>query len=93
MAFAEGGIVSGPTSGIVGEAGPEAVIPLKQGGVPRDDETRKDDEQMIREMQEMKKALYQMLKLMGDGKTTINLDGRVLAEVTATQMQTIAAGL
>ena len=48
---------------------------------------------MIREMQEMKKALYQMLKLMGDGKTTINLDGRVLAEVTATQMQTIAAGL
>ena len=69
------------------------MIPLKQGGVPRDDETRKDDEQMIREMQEMKKALYQMLKLMGDGKTTINLDGRVLAEVTATQMQTIAAGL
>ena len=69
------------------------MIPLKQGGIPRDDETRKDDEQMIREMQEMKKALYQMLKLMGDGKTTINLDGRVLAEVTATQMQTIAAGL
>ena len=30
--FAEGGIVSGPTAGIVGEAGPEAVIPLDRLG-------------------------------------------------------------
>ena len=26
--FAEGGIVTGPTLGLVGEAGPEAIIPL-----------------------------------------------------------------
>jgi hypothetical protein len=27
--FAEGGIVTGPTIGLIGEAGPEAIIPLK----------------------------------------------------------------
>ena len=36
-AFAEGGLVSAPTLGLVGEAGyPEAVIPLKHGAVPVD---------------------------------------------------------
>ena len=29
--FAEGGIVTGPTLGVVGEAGPEAIIPLDRG--------------------------------------------------------------
>lgn len=29
--FAEGGIVNGPMLGLVGEAGPEAIIPLKKG--------------------------------------------------------------
>jgi len=32
--FADGGMVSRPTLGMVGEAGPEAVIPLKGGNVP-----------------------------------------------------------
>ena len=31
-AFAQGGIVRRPTLGLVGEAGPEAVIPLGRGG-------------------------------------------------------------
>jgi hypothetical protein len=31
-AFAKGGIVTGPTIGLIGEAGPEAVIPLGRGG-------------------------------------------------------------
>jgi hypothetical protein len=31
-AFAEGGIVTGPTMGLVGEAGPEAIIPLDRLG-------------------------------------------------------------
>jgi len=30
--FAEGGIVSQPTIGLLGEAGPEAVIPLDRAG-------------------------------------------------------------
>ena len=34
--FADGGIVERPTLGVVGEAGPEAVIPLRNGSVPVD---------------------------------------------------------
>ena len=34
LGFAEGGIVSRPTAAMVGEAGPEAIIPLKHGSVP-----------------------------------------------------------
>ena len=30
--FANGGIVTGPTLGLVGEAGPEAIIPLDRAG-------------------------------------------------------------
>ena len=32
--FADGGMVNRPTLGMIGEAGPEAVIPLKGGNVP-----------------------------------------------------------
>jgi hypothetical protein len=32
MPFAEGGIVMGPMVGLVGEAGPEAIIPLDRMG-------------------------------------------------------------
>ena len=31
-ALAEGGIVTGPTLALIGEAGPEAVVPLDKGG-------------------------------------------------------------
>jgi len=31
-ALAEGGIVTSPTTALIGEAGPEAVIPLDKGG-------------------------------------------------------------
>jgi SLT domain-containing protein len=33
-AFAKGGIVTRPTFGLIGEAGPEAVIPLNRMGAP-----------------------------------------------------------
>jgi hypothetical protein len=36
VGLAEGGIVSGPTSAVVGEAGPEAVVPLPAQGVKMD---------------------------------------------------------
>jgi phage-related minor tail protein len=32
MPFADGGIVSSPTLGLVGEAGPEAIVPLDRAG-------------------------------------------------------------
>jgi TP901 family phage tail tape measure protein len=36
LGFAEGGVVTSPTLGLIGEAGAEAVIPLKNGAVPVD---------------------------------------------------------
>ncbi|MPN38853.1 hypothetical protein SDC9_186378 [bioreactor metagenome] len=32
--FASGGIVTGPTPALIGEAGPEAVVPLTNGAIP-----------------------------------------------------------
>jgi hypothetical protein len=36
LGFAEGGVVSSPTLGLLGESGAEAVIPLKNGSIPVD---------------------------------------------------------
>jgi hypothetical protein len=80
MQFAKGGVVNRPTNAIIGEAGPEAVIPL-------------ENSELVKEMREIRKATQQLVKIIGDGKTTINLDGRVLAESTGLQMYDIANGL
>ena len=80
MEFAKGGVVNRPTNAIIGEAGPEAVIPL-------------ENSELVKEMREIRKATQQLVKIIGDGKTTINLDGRVLAESTGLQMYDIANGL
>ena len=80
MEFAEGGVVNKPTNAIIGEAGPEAVVPL-------------ENSELVKEMKEIRKATQQLVKIIGDGKTTINLDGRVLAESTGLQMYDIAQGM
>jgi hypothetical protein len=80
MQFAKGGVVSKPTNAIIGEAGPEAVVPL-------------ENSELVKEMREIRKATQQLVKIIGDGKTTINLDGRVLAESTGLQMYDIAQGM
>ena len=46
-----------------------------------------------KEMKEIRKATQQLVKIIGDGKTTINLDGRVLAESTGLNMYDIAQGM
>ena len=80
MEFAEGGVVNKPTNAIIGEAGPEAVVPL-------------ENSELVKEMKEIRKATQQLVKIIGDGKTTINLDGRVLAESTGLNMYDIAQGM
>ena len=80
MEFAEGGVVNKPTNAIIGEAGPEAVVPL-------------ENSELVKEMKEIRKATQQLVKIIGDGKTTINLDGRILAESTGLQMYDIAQGM
>ena len=80
MEFAKGGVVNKATNAIIGEAGPEAVVPL-------------ENSELVREMKEIRKATQQLVKIIGDGKTTITLDGRVLAESTGLQMYDIAQGM
>lgn len=62
--LAAGGVVTGPTVAMIGEAGPEAVIPLSQ--------------------------LPSMVPQTGTGSTTVVVplvvDGRVLAEITASEL-------
>jgi len=79
MQFAKGGVVNKPTNAIIGEAGPEAVVPL-------------ENSELVREMREIRKATQQLVRIIGDGKTTINLDGRILAESTGLNMYKIAQG-
>ena len=43
-------------------------------------------------MKEIRKATQQLVRIIGDGKTTINLDGRILAESTGLNMYKIAQG-
>jgi len=80
ISFAKGGVVTGPTNAVIGDAGPEAVIPL-------------ENSELVREMKAMRQATQQLLEVMSSQKTSINLDGRVLAEATAKQSISIAQGL
>lgn len=79
LEFAKGGVVNKATNAIIGEAGPEAVVPL-------------ENSELVKEMREIRKATQQLVRIIGDGKTTINLDGRILAESTGLNMYKIAQG-
>ena len=57
--FAKGGVVTGPTIGMIGERGPEAIIPLsKFGGGDSDDEN-------TRALQELTDAVRRLAELFG----------------------------
>lgn len=51
--FAEGGLVNRPTLGMVGEAGPEAIIPLRSGNVPVQITGRQSEAEMVKAIQEL----------------------------------------
>ena len=71
--LAQGGIVTKPTAAIVGEKGPEMVIPLH--------EQRNTNQEMIKELREQNKLMNKMIKTQVEtGGATVRLDGRVIAE-------------
>ena len=71
--LAQGGIVTKPTAAIVGEKGPEMVIPLH--------EQRNTNQEMIKELKEQNKLMNKMIKTQVEtGGATVRLDGRVIAE-------------
>tara|TARA_R100000406_G_C3094000_1_gene120238 strand:- start:227 stop:1207 length:981 start_codon:yes stop_codon:yes gene_type:complete len=64
--FAEGGMVDRPTLGMVGEAGPEAIIPLRGGSVPVQITGRQSEAEMV-------KALKELANVVLTSGNTINI--------------------
>ena len=84
--LATGGIVTKPTTAVVGEGGPEMVIPLT--------EQRQSNDNMIKELKEQNKLMREMIKTQQEtGKTEVRLDGRVIAQSTAENFYDIGNGM
>ena len=64
--FAEGGMVNRPTLGMIGEAGPEAVIPLRGGQVPVQITGRQSEAEMV-------KAIKELAQMVATSGNTINI--------------------
>lgn len=75
--FAKGGVVTKPTQGIVGEEGPEAIIPLQQ--LPTIiNESNNDD--LRQEFNEMKELLKEVIDRPVVVNSTIELDGNKVGQ-------------
>ena len=81
-----GGIVTRPTRALIGEKGPEAVIPLT--------EQRKKDADMLAEMKTQNKLMGEMIKAQKEsGQTEIRLDGRKISETVGQNFYDIGTGM
>jgi len=79
--LAAGGIVNRPTTAIIGERGPEAVIPL-------------NDSPMVQELKKQNKLMIEMIKTQKEtAKTEIRMDGRVVAETIGQNFYDIGTGM
>ena len=75
--MAEGGIVTQPVNAVVGEAGPEAVIPLDQY------ETGLDASGIEERLDTTNQLLMEFITLMKSGGVSINMDGKKVASTVA----------
>ena len=79
--LAEGGIVNRPTTALIGERGPEAVIPLR-------------DSEMVQELKKQNKLMLEMIKTQKEtAQPTIRMDGRVVSEIVGKNMYDIGTGI
>ena len=90
--MAKGGIVTRPTNAIIGEKGPEAVIPLGQHGGYASRQQQEDQKNIITELRKQNQQFGLFIKNMGDSKTVLNVDGRKLAEAVGQGMYDINTG-
>ena len=91
--MAKGGIVTGPTNAVIGEAGPEAVIPLNKFNDYSGIDQMKDNQNIITELRKQNQQMQMFIKNMGDAKTVLNVDGKVLAETVGQNMYDITTGM
>ena len=84
--LAAGGIVTRPTAAMVGEKGPEMVIPLN--------EQRSTNEEMIKELKQQNLLMNKMIKTQIEtGGTTVRLDGRTIAESVGENFYEMGTGM
>jgi len=91
--MAKGGIVTRPTSAVLGEAGPEAVIPLGQHGGYASRQQQEDQKNIITELRKQNQQFGMFIKNMGDSKTVLSVDGRQLAEAVGQGAYDINSGM
>ena len=96
--MAEGGVVTGPTSAVIGEEGPEAVIPLdrygssnRYGGYPSQQQ-QQNSVDMVSELKKQNQQMQMFIKKIGEAKTVLQVDGRQLAETVGQNMYDINTG-
>ena len=93
VAMAKGGIVTGPTQAVIGEAGPEAVIPLdRHDGYPSRQQ-QEDQKNIITELRKQNQQMGMFIKNMGNAKTVLQVDGRQLAETVGSNMYDMNQGV
>jgi len=87
--FAEGGIVTSATLGIVGEAGPEAIIPLSKLSsvagdlnISKGSSSNSEISELAQELSEIKEALAELAKAIGSQpvETKVEIDGKTLVK-------------
>jgi hypothetical protein len=93
VAMAKGGIVTGPTQAVIGEAGPEAVIPLdRHDGYPSRQQ-QEDQKNIVTELRKQNQQMGMFIKNMGNAKTVLQVDGRQLAETVGSSMYDMNQGV
>ena len=84
--LADGGIVTRPTTAVVGEKGPEMVIPLH--------EQRDTNAEMIKELKKQNELMNKMIKTQVEtGSTTVRLDGRLISESVGQNFYEMGTGM
>ena len=90
--MAKGGIVTQPTRALIGERGPEAVIPLNAHGGYQSREQQEDQKNMLGELKKQNQTMQTFIKEIANRKIVMNVDGRNLAEAVGQGMQAIGNG-
>jgi len=79
--LAAGGIVNRPTTALIGEAGPEAVVPL-------------GNSEMMQELKKQNKLMAEMIKTQKEtGTPEIRMDGKLVSEVVGKNFYETGLGM
>ena len=92
--FAQGGVVTGAMMGIVGEAGPEAIIPLSRINEVTDTIGGMGGSEVAQELAEIKEALGALAEAIGEQpiQTSVEIDGKALVQQISKKAKALSKG-